>query len=151
MQTIAEKLGLEADATEEDILAAIEALQTENKDAKSKEEEMEVEDILNRNAKRIPEGARDEFKALLIANREHGEKVLAKLPEKAEEKPEEKQGRETITNRAGAKQPSAARATGSDEEADKKRAASIHNRAKEIEKTQGIPFNAAFAKAQGEV
>ena len=86
MNTIAEKLGLPADANEEQILAAIAGMQSEldtlKKKAAEAAAESEAEAILNRNASRIADGTREQWKAGLITNREATEKILVALPEK---------------------------------------------------------------------
>lgn len=81
MKTIAEKLGLPAEATEEQILSALDAMQSELEKYKLAANEMEVEQILNRHESRIPAGQRDAWKEQLIANRAPTEKLLSGLPE----------------------------------------------------------------------
>lgn len=105
MKTIADKLGLPAEATEEQIVTAIGAIQ-------NRAAEAEAEEILNRHEKRIPEGTRDKWRERLIANRAQAEEILGELPER-EAKPAEP-AREQITNRAAAAVPGADRAHGSE-------------------------------------
>ena len=100
MKTIAEKLGLPAEATEEQILAKIGEMQSKLDEAKTKEMDAEAEVILNRNAGRIPEGKRDDWKKAILANRADAEVLLAGLPERAAP-----QAPERIHNRATAKTP----------------------------------------------
>lgn len=149
MQSIAKKLGLDPEATEEEILAAIENLQTENEDHKSKEEEAEVEDILNRNSDRIPEESREKFKALLITNREDGEEIIKSLPESKGEKPGSSKRRETITNRRNAKQPGGGISGQGDEKKLERRATLISNRASRYKKEMGL--TAAYQRAEEEI
>jgi len=73
MQAIAAKLGLSAEATEADILTAIDALLTQQADTAA-------EAVMNRFADRIPEDQRPAVKARLIANRELTEGMLELLP-----------------------------------------------------------------------
>jgi phage I-like protein len=128
MQSIAEKLGLPAEATEDEILAALTALQEKAAKADDMENEAAAEDILNRHAKRIPAGQRDAWKKELLLNRASAERMILTLPEAAEETTT----RPAITNRATAKTPDASVANGGGEDADAQRAAvlRIQNREK---------------------
>lgn len=81
MKTIAEKLGLPAEATEEQILGVIGEMQSELDTLRNKAKDAEAEEILNRHAKRIPEGTRENWKALLLCNREATERTIASMPE----------------------------------------------------------------------
>lgn len=144
MKSIAMKLGLAEDATEEDILAAIDALQ-------AKETESEVETILNRHKGRFADdAARAKWKTRLIANREN-EEILAELPDLAAAKKEETAGRPAITNRETAKVPDASQAHGDDGKADEAKAARIRNRAHEIDKADRCGWRAAFQRATAEI
>ena len=82
MNTIAEKLGLPPDATEEQILAAIDALLAETEGLRQRQAETEAEGILNRHAARIPEGRREDWKKALLANRDEAAGLLEGLPER---------------------------------------------------------------------
>jgi phage I-like protein len=151
MKSIAEKLGLPAEATEEEIIAAIASLMEKAGKAETMEAEVKAEDILNRNAKRIPAGQRDAWKAELIKNREGAEKLILTLPEAEEKKGE---GKPAIFNRQGAGVPDGKFLTEEDEAADDKkataRAAQIRNRANTIAAEQGISFNRAWDRAESE-
>jgi phage I-like protein len=126
MKSIAEKLGLPAEATEDDILAAIGTLMERADEAAAMKADTEAEEILNRHASRIPEGQREQWKGELLKNREGVEKLLSTLPEaKAEEGT-----RPAITNRETAAVPDASRATGADDREAQREAATqrIKNR-----------------------
>ena len=115
MKNIAEKLGLPAEATEDQIVAEIGTIQNRARRADELESEAAAEEILNRHAGRIPEGQRDAWRAELVRNREGAERLIATLPEPAAEaKPS--QGRPAITNRATAAVPGADRAHGEGDE-----------------------------------
>lgn len=95
MKSIAEKLGLSAEATEADILTAIEGLQSKVSDMETKDAEAGADAILNRLGARVPEAVRPQWREQLIANREATEKLMeASFPEKKEP--------ERIFNRSGA-------------------------------------------------
>lgn len=98
MKTIAEKLGLPAEATEEQILEAIGMMQSELDGLKNKAMDAEAEAICNRHAARIPDGKREDWKNAILANRETAEALLAGLPERQEQP-------ERIHNRASARNP----------------------------------------------
>lgn len=156
MKNIAEKLGLPAEATEEEIVAAIEALQASAKEAATMKDEAEVETILNRHSNRFADDAsRAKWKTRLIANREH-EEILAELPEaKAEgaDSPEGK-GRPAITNRAAAAVPGAERAHGAEGDGsaiDAATSAKIKNRASEIDAKDRCGWREAFRRATAEL
>ena len=106
MKTIAETLGLPAEATEEQILAAIVALQSESQKLKDEAAKAtagaKADEIMNRHAKRIPEASRAAWREGLITNREATEKIIAAMPELAEAK---KEAPERIFNRAAASTP----------------------------------------------
>lgn len=76
MQAIAEKLGLSAEATEADILSAIDALLAERATT-------EAEAVLNRYADRVPADKRPAVLADLISNRATTERMLDLLPKPA--------------------------------------------------------------------
>jgi phage I-like protein len=125
MKSIAEKLGLPAEATEDDILAAIGTLMERADEAASMKADTEAEEILNRHASRIPEGQREQWKGELLKNREGVEKLLSTLPEAQAEGT-----RPAITNRETAVVPDASRATGADDREAQREAATqrIKNR-----------------------
>lgn len=86
MKSIAEKLGLSAEATEADILSAITKLQSELAETKTKEATTAAETVMNRFGNRVPEASRPHWKAELIRNREATEKLMeTSFPEKATE------------------------------------------------------------------
>jgi phage I-like protein len=116
MKNIAEKLGLPAEATEDEIVAEIGTIQNRARRAEELESEAAAEEILNRNAKRIPEGQRDAWKAELIRNREGAERLILTLPEAVTAEARPSEGRRAITNRATAGVPGAERAHGEGDE-----------------------------------
>lgn len=110
MKSIAEKLGLSAEATEADILSAIEGLQKKVSDMETKDAEAGADAVLNRLGNRVPEAARPHWRTQLIANREAAEKLMeASFPEQ--------KGTERIFNREGAK-PGVADSKTEDQKAD---------------------------------
>jgi hypothetical protein len=155
MNKLKELLGLPADATEDQIIAAVEAL---------KAPAAELPEIKNRLKAATTELAtlrdaqiegdleahkdvitnRDAVKAVLVANRAAGLAMLQglKLATPAAQP-------ERITNRSTAKTPDALGAEQA-AKADNALAAKIRNRAAEIERTERIPFKRAFAKAERE-
>lgn len=147
MKNIAAKLGLPEEATEDEILAKITALQDAAKKAGEMEAEVKAEEILNRNSKRIPHGQRDAWKKELIANRESAERMILTLPE-AKDEADEPKGRDRVFNRGGAKHPDGKANTDGDDAA--ARAAKIRNRAGEIARTQKLSFNRAWDLAEAE-
>lgn len=113
MQSIAEKLGLSAEATEADILAAIADLQGKVEAANTKEATMEAETVMNRFGDRVPEAARQHWKAELVRNREATEKLMeSSFPEGS------MVGRHAIFNRAEAKSPVPVEGASEDAKAD---------------------------------
>jgi hypothetical protein len=76
MKSIAEKLGLSAEATEADILNAITALLSKVAEAETKAAEGAAEEVMNRFGTRIPEAARPHWKAELIRNRATTETLM---------------------------------------------------------------------------
>lgn len=152
MKSIAEKLGLPAEATEEEILAKITALQEKADKADGMEAEVKAEEILNRNAKRIPAGQRDAWKKELLLNRESAERMILTLPEAKEEDAGDK-GRERIFNREGAKHPDGKVNSQGDDAAtaaEEAKAARISNRARELTKS-GYSTTAAYMEAQTQI
>jgi hypothetical protein len=143
MKSIAEKLGLPADADEAAILNAITKLQSEAKTAKDKAAEVEADVILNRFGSRVPEASKAGWRAQLITNREATEKLMEDTLPAAGAAPER------IHNREAAKAPAAV--GGGDNAAAEKKAAAIRNRAAEISRTENIPFNQAFGRAAAEL
>lgn len=145
MQPIAQKLGLPADADEAAILDAITKLQSKVADAETKQKETEADAVLNRFGNRVPEGAKAGWRTQLIANREATEKLMEEtLSAAGAAKPET-----PIHNRTQVTTPGAV----TDEKAAEKqaKAAAIRNRASEISKREGIPFNQAFGRAAAEL
>jgi hypothetical protein len=114
MNKIIETLGLPAEATEEQIVSAIGSILNRAKRADELETDATAEEILNRNAKRIPEGQRDAWKSELIKNREGAEKLILTLPERTAPVEEVKPA---ITNRSTATVPDVTRCNGEGEEA----------------------------------
>ncbi len=151
MQPIALKLGLPADADEAAVLKKLTDLMSELESLKGKAASSEADAIMNRYGARIPEGARDSWKQQLITNREATEKLMeTSFPERAGE--QKGQGQAAIFNRQGAKAPEAVESReNAANAASHAKAAAIRNRAQEIHNRERIPFNAAFARAQGEL
>ena len=148
MNKIIETLGLPAEATEDEIVSKLGAIMNRAKRADELETETEVEDILNRNEKRIPEGQRDAWKAELIKNREGAEKLILTLPERTAPVEEPKPA---ITNRASAAVPDVNRATGTDESvADEARATRIQNRAREL-RGKGYALTESYTEAEKQI
>ena len=147
MQPIAEKLGLSPDAKPEEILAAIDALQQQCNDLTNKCNGDAADKIMNRFGARVPEAVRPQWRDQLIANREPTEKLMeASFPvvtASATTVP-------PIHNRETAKTPDPV-SDGKATEGDHKKAAAIRNRAAEIQRAQGIPYNRAFGLAQSEL
>ncbi len=143
-KTALEKLGLAEGATDDEVNAALDALIARAGKADELEADTAAEEILNRHAKRIPEGQRDAWKAELLANREGAERLILTLPEA-----KEPAARPPVFNRATAKTPSSEHLTGGDEgdgAADEARAARISNRAREL-RGQGLTMTAAYIEA----
>lgn len=132
MKTIAEKLGLPAEATEEQILGVIGDMQSELDKLRNKAQEAEAEEILNRHAKRIPAGQRENWKKQLIANRADTEALLAGLPEA---QAATATAPATIHNRSTARTPESSAVSGEKQEEAKARA--IRNRAEELVSASG--------------
>lgn len=150
MTNIAEKLGLPPEATEDEILAAIDSLLAAAGEAETIKADAAAEEILNRHARRIPEGQRDAWKAELLRNREGAERLILTLPEAAEA-PAKVEPRPAITNRETAKTPEASRAHGDTTAADEAKAARIRNRAHEIDQAQRCGWNRAWDLARAEI
>lgn len=144
MQPIALKLGLPADADEAAILKKISEIMSELETLKGKTAETEAEAIMNRYGERIPKEKRDEVKKRLITNRADTEAMLELLPAAG------KKAEERIFNRGDGKQPDVVSDGDTDNGAASKKAGAIRNRATEISKREGIPFNQAFDRARGE-
>jgi hypothetical protein len=86
MKSIAEKLGLSAEATEADILNRIGSLQGEVETMKKNDAETKADAIMNRLGERVPEAVRPQWRDQLIANREITEKLMeASFPVKKAE------------------------------------------------------------------
>lgn len=158
MKSIAEKLGLPAEATEEQIVAEVGKIMNRAAQADTLEAEAEAEVILNRHAKRIPEGGRDKWRARLIANRAAAEEILAELPERDEQgiDPATLQTRPRVFNRASAGTPDGAslrQAEGDDARAtaaEEAKAARISNRARTLH-GQGSTMTAAYQEAARQI
>jgi len=142
MNKIIETLGLPAEATEEQIVSAIGSILNRAKRADELETETEVEAILNRNEKRIPEGQRDAWKSELIKNREGAEKLILTLPERTESDHEQKPA---ITNRSTATVPDVTRCNG---EADDATAAKQKAEAMRIQNRDQCSFVRAWDMAK---
>jgi hypothetical protein len=100
MKSIAEKLGLSAEATEADILTAIADLMDKVGAMETKEKESGAEEVMNRLGDRVPEAARPQWRERLIANRAETEPLMeASFP------PPSNVTRPPIFNRAGATSP----------------------------------------------
>jgi hypothetical protein len=141
MKTIAEKLGLSAEATEADILNAIDGLLKKVADMETKDAEAQADAVLNRLGARVPEAVRPQWRKQLIANREDTEKLMeASFPAQSTE--------QRIFNRDGSKPAVAEKKK--DEEQEKK-AAAIRNRAHSIAAAEGISFAQAFNRANAEI
>jgi hypothetical protein len=137
MQSIAEKLGLSAEATEADILNRITTLQGEVETMKKQDAETKADAVLNRLGNRVPEAVRPQWREQLITNREAAEKLMeASFPEKKDEP--------RIFNREGAK-PAVADAKTEDEKANAQSSlvTSIRNR-------ERCNFETAWNIAKGE-
>ena len=76
MKSIAEKLGLSADADEAAILSKITAIMAENATLKGKQDEDAAEAVMNRFGDRIPEAARPMWRERLIKNRAETEPLM---------------------------------------------------------------------------
>lgn len=139
MQTIAAKLGLPPEATEAEILAAIDALIQERDTAAGKEAETAAEAIMNRFANRIPEDKRADVKKRLIANRADTEAMLSLLPE-----PQAAPTR--VFNRATAATPAAV-SDGKDEAA---RGAEVMKAVQAIRNRDATTFERAWETARAE-
>jgi hypothetical protein len=150
MKSIAEKLGLSADADEPAILNAITQLQSKVKDGEAKENERQADEILNTIGKNIPKDALPHWREQLITNRETAKKSI-ELSFPAEVK----RGDERVFNRNNARTPENVekRENADDAAADaeaNRRASAIRNRAHSISKERGIPYNQAFDLASAE-
>jgi len=150
MKSIAEKLGLSAEATEADILQKITDIMSEMETLKAKQAEGEAEGVMNRFGARIPEASRPAWKAALITNRAVTEKLMETSFPEATQKAGEKNA--TIFNRETSKAPTPVESAQNtaNKEAEVK-AAAIRNRAGEISAKEGLPFNQAFNRAAAEL
>lgn len=138
MKSIAAKLGLSAEATEADILSAIESLQKKVSDMETKDAETQADAVLNRLGDRVPQAARPHWRAQLITNREATEKLMeASFPEQKD--------LPRIFNRGGAKPGVAEQKLSEDDKAAAQNAAvtSIRNR-------ERCDFQTAWNIAKGE-
>lgn len=144
MKSIAEILGLSADATEADIRQAVSALLDKVAAMETTEKATEADAVMNRMDSRIPEAARPQWRAALITNRAEAEKLMEQsfpaLPAKVPR----------IFNRAEATAPAPVGKVTANKEAGSK-AAAILNRAGEISTKEGLPFNQAFHRAAAEL
>jgi hypothetical protein len=99
MKSIAEKLGLPADADEAAILNKLTEVMSENEKLKTKTAETEADAVINRFGNRIPEAARAGWRKQLIANRAGAEELMeSTFPKRGE-------AQTPIHNRAGATSP----------------------------------------------
>ncbi len=147
MQPIALKLGLPADADEAAILKKLADIMSELETLKGKTAETEAEVIMNRLGTRIPDAVKPLWKAKLIANRKETEELMeASFPANPK-----REAQERIHNRDASKQPCAVTDGDSATEEASRKAGAIRNRATAIAKQEGIPFNQAFSRAQGEL
>lgn len=154
MDKIKKALGLPETATDEEILAAIEAL-TGDKAA------LETEVAANREVEALAlcdkhgisdEAKRTELKTLYLANRDAAKKIFSLLPEKPVTAAPAKSV--PLTNRAAPKNPEnpAGAAADADDAKASRHAAKLRNRALEIQKTCGVKnYNKAWAMAQAEL
>lgn len=149
MNNIAKALGLAETATEQEILAKIAELQASADEVETLQTENRalaadlVEHDLKAHEAVIDPAKREDVKAMLIANRAGTLAVLGSL--KTKETPK------IITNRTTATPPTPTK----DDEAIKNRAAAaraakIGNRAKQIQKTEGVSYATAFNRASSE-
>ncbi len=146
MKTIATKLGLPPESDEAACCAAIDCLMQKCEDAATKEAGSSADAIINRYGDRIPADKRADVKARLITNRADTEAMLELLPAAAV-----KAAPERIFNRADATAPNPSGDGDKGTAAAAKQAAAIRNRASEIQRAQGLPFNRAFGLAQAEL
>lgn len=142
MKSIAEKLGLSAEATEADILAKIETLMGENEAMRGKQAEADADAVMNRFGDRVPAAARGEWRSRLIANSADTEALMtATFPAKAETKPAER-----IHNRATSPDPVA----DAGEAAEAKREADRHELVDSIKNRRGVNHQEAWRLARGQ-
>lgn len=145
MSKLIEALGLASDATEQDVLEAVKALQAKIEEIEGKAAEAAAEAVLNRYSDRIPEQAKPYWRDRLIANREETEKAIeVSFPKRS------KQAEAAFTNRQTAKTPDHHVGGSEDQATERARAARIRNRAAEIQKTEGIQFSQAWQRAEAE-
>ena len=152
MKSVAEKLGLPAEADEAAILAKITAIMSENETMKAKSAETEADAVMNTLGSRIPKEARDQWRKRLIANRAEAEELIKiSFPVNPT-----RDGKKPIFNREDATAPEPVEGAEQEEggkptAAEKKNAAAIRNRAHFIQKSEGISYPAAFGRAQAEL
>lgn len=145
MKSIAETLGLPADADEAAIQTKLTSILSELEELKAKQSGAEADAVMNRFGDRVPESSRKKWRERLIANRADTEALMEdSFPEK-----NGKEGQKRIFNRSEATAPEPVRDT--DDTESKQKAAAIRNRAASISKAEGIPFNQAFSRAQAEL
>jgi phage I-like protein len=149
MKSVAEKLGLPADADEAAILAKVTQIMADLETAKTKDAETQADVIMNRDGKNIPEAARPHWREQLIKNREATEKLIKEsFPADGKRTPDRN------FNRADAKGPGPVEGQGDDDgptAEEKQKASAIRNRANTISKEQRIPFGQAFELAKSEL
>ncbi|MFC5049239.1 phage protease [Rubritalea spongiae] len=146
MKTLAEKLGLAPEATEDEILAKVGKLQARVSELENKEADAEAEEILNRHAKKFPAGQRENWKKQLLANREGTEELLAGLAE-----PEKKPDTTPIKNRVTSPEPVSDGGGKSDGVAEKE-ARQIRNRAQELKnQNPNRDYGECWDQAEGEI
>jgi len=163
MKTIASKLGLSAEASEDAILeavvklqnratdaeTAIEPLKTENQKLKDQNLELvetQVETDLEKYSNRFKPEAADKWKAALLKNRDETIELLESMPE-ATGSTASTGANGKLLNRRDAKTPGASDATADDGRA---KSDKILNRARELQKSGGITFDQAWTEATRE-
>jgi phage I-like protein len=153
MKSIAEALGLPADADEAAILAKITTMKSDLESMKTKDAETQADAIMNTIGKNIPEAARGHWRGELIKNREGAKKAIElSFPVN----PTRGGQPERIFNRDGANAPEPVESKegtreGEPTAAEKQKAAAIRNRAATIQKEQRLPWSQAFNLAKAEL
>lgn len=154
MEHTLKALGLAADATDNDALAAVTALKNRAESAETERNslrESQVTEDLKRFENRIGKDGVPFWKASLLANRDEAIKALESLPEPETKEPQRKKPG-AMLNRGDAGTPKGDPAgDGEPTPQQKARATRIANRASAISREQGIPFASAFRLAEGEM
>lgn len=142
MKSIAEKLGLSAEATEADILTAIDTLMADMNGLKGKQAEADADAVMNRFGDRVPTAARSEWRKRLIANRADTEGLMeTTFPAKAETKPAER-----IHNRGASPEP----VGDAEKSAEQKREADRQELVDSIKNRRGVNHQEAWRLARGQ-